>query len=40
MIFGVRAGRLAWARTYLEPVEQAGKSLGELISEVLSSGRE
>ena len=34
MICGLRAGRLAWARTYLEPVEQAGKSLAELISEL------
>ena len=37
MIFGVRGGRLAWARTYLEPVEQGGKSLAELIGDLGTS---
>jgi ketosteroid isomerase-like protein len=27
IIFGVEAGRVAWSRTYLEPVEQEGKPL-------------
>jgi ketosteroid isomerase-like protein len=40
MICGVRDGRLAWARTYLEPVEQAGKSLAELIAELHEEGLE
>ena len=40
MIFGVRDGRVAWARTYLEPVEQAGKSLAQLIGELPPSGLE
>jgi ketosteroid isomerase-like protein len=38
MIFGVRDGRIAWARTYLEPVEQAGKSLAELIEDLPPRG--
>jgi ketosteroid isomerase-like protein len=40
MIFGVRDGRVAWARTYLEPVEQAGKSLAQLIGELPPTGLE
>jgi ketosteroid isomerase-like protein len=40
MIFGVRDGRVAWARTYLEPVEQAGKSLAQLIGDLPPSGLE
>jgi ketosteroid isomerase-like protein len=40
MIFGVREERVAWARTYLEPVEQAGKSLAELIGELPPAGLE
>jgi ketosteroid isomerase-like protein len=40
MIFGTRDGRVAWARTYLEPVEQAGKSLAQLIGEVSPTGLE
>jgi ketosteroid isomerase-like protein len=40
MIFGVRGGRVAWARTYLEPVEQAGKSLAQLIGELPPTGLE
>jgi ketosteroid isomerase-like protein len=40
MIFGIRDGRLAWARTYLEPVEQAGKSLAELIADLREQGLE
>jgi ketosteroid isomerase-like protein len=40
MIFGVRDGRVAWARTYLEPVEQAGKSLAQLIGELPPGGLE
>jgi hypothetical protein len=40
MIFGVRDGRVAWARTYLEPVEHAGKSLAELIGDAPPSGLE
>jgi ketosteroid isomerase-like protein len=40
MIFGVRDGRVAWARTYLEPVEQAGKSLAQLIGDLPPAGLE
>jgi ketosteroid isomerase-like protein len=40
MIFGVRGGRVAWARTYLEPVEQAGRSLAQLIGELPPTGLE
>jgi ketosteroid isomerase-like protein len=40
MIFGVRDGRVAWARTYLEPVEQAGKSLAQVIGELPPIGME
>ena len=40
MIFGLRDGRIGWARTYLEPVEQAGKSLAELIGDLPLSGLE
>ena len=31
IIFGVQAGRVAWSRTYLEPVEQEGKPLPGFI---------
>jgi ketosteroid isomerase-like protein len=31
IIFGVQGGRIAWSRTYLEPVEQAGKPLPTFI---------
>ena len=31
ILFGVQAGRVAWSRTYLEPVEQEGKPLPGLI---------
>jgi ketosteroid isomerase-like protein len=37
IIFGVRDGRVAWSRMYLEPVEEAGRSLGQLIQERPSS---
>jgi ketosteroid isomerase-like protein len=40
MIIGVRDDRVAWARTYLEPVEQAGKSLAQVIGELPPSGLE
>jgi ketosteroid isomerase-like protein len=40
MIFGVRDGRVAWARTYLEPVEQAGKSVAQVIGELPPNGLE
>jgi ketosteroid isomerase-like protein len=40
MIFGVRDGRVSWARTYLEPVEQAGKSLAWVIGDLPPSGLE
>ena len=33
IIFGVRDGRVAWARMYLEPVEETGRSLGQLVHE-------
>jgi ketosteroid isomerase-like protein len=31
IIFGVQAGRVAWSRRYLEPVEQGGKPLPGFI---------
>jgi ketosteroid isomerase-like protein len=31
IIFGVQAGRVAWSRMYLEPVEQGGKPLPGFI---------
>jgi ketosteroid isomerase-like protein len=31
IIFGVQAGRVAWSRTYMEPVEQEGKPLPGFI---------
>ena len=31
IIFGVRDGRVAWSRMYLEPVEDAGRSLEGLL---------
>jgi ketosteroid isomerase-like protein len=31
IILGVQAGRVAWSRTYLEPVEQEGKPLPAFI---------
>jgi ketosteroid isomerase-like protein len=31
IIFGVRDDRVAWARMYLEPVEETGRSLGQLV---------
>ena len=34
IIFGVRDERVAWSRMYLEPVEQEGRSLGQLIEDV------
>ena len=37
IIFGVRAGRIAWARLYVEPVEQEGKGIEEAVRDL--SGR-
>jgi ketosteroid isomerase-like protein len=34
IIFGVQGGRVAWARMYLEPVEQEGKPLPGFIEPV------
>ena len=31
IIFGVQDGQVAWSRMYMEPVEQEGLSLGELM---------
>ena len=31
IIFGVQDGQVAWSRMYLEPVEQEGLSLSELV---------
>src|SRR5207253_10585076 len=31
IVFGVTDGRVAWSRMYLEPVEQEGRSLAQLV---------
>jgi ketosteroid isomerase-like protein len=36
IIFGVQAGRVAWSRTYLEPVELEGKPLPGFIEPLAS----
>jgi ketosteroid isomerase-like protein len=33
IIFGVQDDQVAWSRMYLEPVEQEGKPLAELVTE-------
>ena len=37
IIFGVRAERIAWARLYVEPVEQAGEGIDAAVRDM--SGR-
>jgi ketosteroid isomerase-like protein len=32
-VFGVEDGRLAWGRLYMEPVEQAGSDIDEMVQE-------
>ena len=31
IIFGVRAGRIGWARLYVEPVEQKGEGIAAAV---------
>ena len=31
IIFGIQEGRVAWSRMYMEPVEQEGLSLSEMV---------
>jgi hypothetical protein len=38
IVFGVRHERFAWARLYVEPVEQAGAGISAAVREI--SGRE
>jgi hypothetical protein len=30
-VMGIREGRIAWARLYMEPVEQAGQNIDEAM---------
>ena len=32
-VFGVEDGRLAWGRLYMEPVEQGGADIDEMVQE-------
>ena len=38
VVFGVRGGRIAWARLYVEPVEQGGEGIDAAVREM--SGRD
>ncbi|HEX2698933.1 MAG TPA: nuclear transport factor 2 family protein [Acidimicrobiales bacterium] len=33
IIIGVRGGQIAWGRLYMEPVEQGGADIGEMVRE-------
>src|SRR3954453_15558783 len=38
IVCGVRAGRLTWARLYVEPVEQAGAGIDAAVREMSGDG--
>ena len=37
---GIREGRIAWARLYMEPVEQAGQDIDEAMRTITVQDRE
>ena len=39
-IMGIREGRIAWARLYMEPVEQAGQDIDEAMRTITVQDRE
>ena len=36
-LFGVRGGRIAWARLYMEPVEESGPAIAETVRRMTAS---
>jgi ketosteroid isomerase-like protein len=39
-IMGIREGRIAWARLYMEPVEEAGQDIDEAMKTITGRDRE
>jgi hypothetical protein len=40
MIMGIREDRIAWARLYMEPVEQAGQNIDEAMRTITRKDQE
>jgi ketosteroid isomerase-like protein len=38
-LFGMREGRIGWARLYMEPVEEAGADIAQVVHEMASGGQ-